>query len=162
MNEEIKTNEQTEEKTFLPTAISPEELEVIFSTIDEPIPVNTVRFSTTDSTTTLFNAVNGSSQKISSVLGKVLSVTNIVIASANVSKEFTEKDNPDSEKVNKPCVHFFTEDGKHYASVSNGIMRSVKNLLSCGIIPTAEKPMKIIFSEIQTKNGKAHTLDLVD
>jgi len=162
MNEEIKTNEQTEEKAFLPTTVSRAELEAIFSTIDEPVPVNTVRYSTTNSTTTLFNAVNGSSQKISSVLGNVLTVTNIVIASANVSKEFSEKDNPDSEKVNKPCVHFFTEDGKHYASVSDGIMRSVKNLLSCGIIPTAEKPVKIFFSEIQTKNGRAHTLDLVD
>lgn len=155
MNEETKTN------SFLP-AVSSDEMEVIFATIDEPIPANTVRYTTTDKTTTLFNAVNGSSQKISSVLGNIIAVTDIVIASANVSKEFIEKDNPDSEKVNKPCVHFFTEDGKHYASVSNGIMRSVKNLLSCGIIPTAEKPMKIIFSEIQTKNGKAHTLDLVD
>ena len=121
-----------------------------------------IRFTTNSSTTVLFNAVNGSSEKISSILGNVLNVTDIVITSADVAEEYAERENKDAHRISKPCVHFFTDTGKHYASVSNGIVRSTKNLLMCGLIPTKEAPIKVVFSEISTKNGKAHTFDLVD
>jgi len=49
----------------------------------------------------------------------------------------------------------------HFSSISNGIARSAKNLIGCGLTPTQERPIKIVFKEINTKKGKAHTFDMV-
>lgn len=159
MNENTNTNqtaEQTTEQSFTLTAQNDPTFDITEAHGTD------IRYTTNTSTTVLFNAVNGSSEKISGILGNVVEVSDIVITSADVAEDFAERENKDAHRISKPCVHFFTTNGKHYASVSNGIVRSTKNLLMCGLTPTKETPIKLVFSEIQTKNGKAHTFDLVD
>lgn len=102
-----------------------------------------IRTTTTTETETLFNAVNGASEKLVDYIGKVVEVVNIVVTSADVAKDFSEREKEDAEKVNKPVVHFFTADNKHITSISNGIVRGVQNLLACSIIPTEDAPINL-------------------
>lgn len=117
-----------------------------------------VRFTTTTNDVDLFNAVNGGSESIKNYMGVDLSIDEMVVTSANVHEE---KENEDSPIVSKPCVHFFTTDGKHLATLSNGVIRAAMNLIQCGFTPTKESPITIKFKTIETKKGTAHTFDLI-
>lgn len=121
-----------------------------------------IRATTTDSTATLFNAINGSSKKISEFLGVPLEIKNIVVGSADVAKNYDEKDDENAEKESKPCVHFFTTDGTHISSISNGIVRATKKLFEAGLQPFEDAPIKIMFTTVNTKKGTAHSFDLVE
>ena len=120
-----------------------------------------IRATTTDKTSVLFNAVNGQGQKVKDFIGVELNVVNIVVTSADVAKDFSNKDNPDVEKVSKPCCHFFTVDGLHISSISNGITRAVMKLFECGLQPIDGEPVKMMFTTMETKNGTAHSLTLL-
>lgn len=117
-----------------------------------------VRHTTTTDTSTLFNAVNGSAEPIKSIIGDTIEVIDIVITSADVHEDVNDDDSP---IINKPLANFFTSDGQHYSSLSNGIIRSVKNLFNCGLAPTPETPIRLKFKTVNTKRGVAHTFDLV-
>lgn len=118
-----------------------------------------VRESTTAETNTLFNAVNGGAESCKVLVDKdAIDVVNIVVTSTDVHEN---KDDEESPLVNKPVAHFFTVDGKHYSSLSNGIIRTVRNLLGCGITPTKEAPLKIKFVSRETKRGTAFVFELV-
>lgn len=117
-----------------------------------------IRYSSTFDDVTLFNALNSSSESIADHFGEDIKVLNIVITTAQVSSDFNDDF---AEKEDKPCVHFFCENDLHLASVSNGIIRSAENLITCGFMPTPEAPIVIRFKEIKTKRGTAHTFDLV-
>lgn len=118
-----------------------------------------VRESTTAETSTLFNAVNGGAESCKVLVDKdAIDVVNIVVTSTDVHEN---KDDEESPIVNKPVAHFFTSDGKHYSSLSNGIIRTVRNLLGCGITPTKETPLKIKFISRETKRGTAYVFELV-
>lgn len=121
-----------------------------------------VRATTTDSTATLFNAINGSGKKVAEFLGVPLEIKNIVVGSADVAKNFDEKDDEDAEKENKPCVHFFTTDGTHISSISNGIVRATKKLFEAGLQPVENAPIKIMFTTVNTRKGTAHSFELVE
>jgi hypothetical protein len=121
-----------------------------------------VRATTTDRTSTLFNALNGQGKKIKDVLGVELTITNIVVTSADVVKNFAEKDKENAEKVSKPCVHFFTDDGQHISSISTGICRATEKLFAAGLTPIEGAPIKLMFITIETKNGTAHSFMLMD
>ena len=120
-----------------------------------------IRATTTDKTSVLFNAVNGQGQKVKDFIGVELNVINIVVTSADVAKDFTNKDNPETEKVSKPCCHFFTADGIHISSISNGITRAVMKLFECGLQPVDGAPVRMMFTTMETKNGTAHSLTLL-
>lgn len=120
-----------------------------------------VRATTTDKNTVLFNAVNGQGQKVKDFLGVELEIVNIVVTSADVAKDYADKDNENAEKVSKPCVHFFTADGIHISSISNGICRGVMMLFECGMQPVEGSPLHIMFTTIETKNGTAHSFTLI-
>lgn len=117
-----------------------------------------IRFTTTFDEVTLFNSINSSSESVADHFNEDITVENIVITTAQVNKDINDDF---SEKEDKPCVHFFCKDGLHLASVSNGIIRSAENLITCSIIPSPEAPIVIKFKEITTKKGKAHSFDLV-
>ena len=117
-----------------------------------------VRYSTTFDDVDLFNAVNGGSEAVKDYLGQELEVSDIVITSADVHED---RDNDESPIVSKPCVHFYTTDGKHLTTLSNGIIKSAKNLIGCGFAPCKEHPIVIKFKTINTKKGTAHSFDLV-
>ena len=118
-----------------------------------------VRESTTAETNILFNAVNGSADSCKVLVDKEpITVNNIVITSADVHED---KDDENSPVINKPVAHFFTVDGKHYSSLSNGIIRTVKNLLGCGIVPTNDNPLTLKFVSRETKRGTAFVFELV-
>ena len=117
-----------------------------------------IRYSSTFDDVTLFNALNSSSESIADHFGEDIKVMNMVVTTAQVASDFNDDF---AEKEDKPCVHFFCEDGLHLASVSNGIIRSTENLITCGFMPTPEAPIVIRFKEIKTKRGTAHTFDLV-
>lgn len=119
---------------------------------------NPVRYSSTAETSKLFNAVNGTAEKVADILGETVTVSDIVITSADVP---IDPNDDDSEKENRPCVHFFTVDGRHISSISNGICRSARLLVSCGLNPTIENPVNIVFKEGKAKKGTFHTFDLV-
>lgn len=120
-----------------------------------------IRTATTTDDVVLFNAVNGSAENVVDYMNNDIKVVNIVVTSADILKDINDPDPENGEKENKPVIHFFTDDGKHISSISNGIIRATKNLLSCGFIPTAEQPITIRFKEIRTKRGIAHSFDLI-
>lgn len=122
---------------------------------------STIRTSTTTDDVTLFNAVNGSAENITDHFNEDIKVIDIVVTSADILKDINDPDPENGEKENKPVVHFFTADGLHISSISNGIIRATKNLLSCGFIPTAESPITIRFKEARTKRGIAHSFDMI-
>ena len=122
----------------------------------------TIRATTTDKTSTLFNALNGQGKKVKDVLGVELTITNIVVTSADVVKNFNEKDKENAEKVSKPCIHFFTDDGQHISSISAGICRATEKLFAAGLAPIEGTPVKLMFTTVETKNGTAHSFMLMD
>ena len=117
-----------------------------------------VRETTTTDDVTLFNAVNSTGEKVADNLGVDIIVTNIVITSADVNSDMNDENN---DKVNKPCVNFFTADGRQISSISNGIIRATRALFGVGFTPTTERPITIRFKEQKTKKGTCHTFDLV-
>ena len=117
----------------------------------------TVRETTTGDTAKIFNAVSGASDPVKELLGKEVEVTDIVVTSTDVHEI---KDDEESRMINRPVVHFYTTDGKHYASLSNGIVRTTKVLLECGIVPTPDTPIKIKFRTVETRRGTAHIFEL--
>lgn len=152
-NENVSCETKTEETTLV-------KVDNTFATVAPTEEIPLVRFTTTESNSRLFNATNGSADiKIADVIGQSFDIVDIVITSAVVPVNPNEEN---SEKVNKPCVHFFTADGIHISSIANGIIRSVKNLIGCGLVPTKENPVKIIFKTTNTKRGIAHTFDMCD
>ena len=117
-----------------------------------------VRYSTTYEDTDLFNAVNGGSEPVKNYLDKEVEVTDIIITSADVHEDVNDEDSP---VVSKPCVHFLCTDGKHLATLSNGVIKSAKNLIACGFAPSEGHSIIIKFRTVETKKGTAHTFDLV-
>lgn len=117
-----------------------------------------VRYTTTVDDAALFNAVNGTSESVKNYMDKDIIIKDIVITSADVHDD---KEDDESPVHSKPCVHFYTTDDKHIASLSNGIIRSAKALINCGFTPTIERPITIRFKTVETKKGTAHTFDLV-
>lgn len=151
-----KANTQTQETTTITTQTTGN-FEIAAAGQGE-----TVRATTTDKTSTLFNALNGQGKKIKDVLGVELTVTNIVVTSADVVKNFAEKDKENAEKVSKPCIHFFTDDGQHISSISTGICRATEKLFAAGLTPIEGAPVKLMFTTVETKNGTAHSFMLMD
>lgn len=156
MNANKKTPAQEtpaqENTTLSITPVNPD----IFA-VTAPGNAPAVRHSSTTETTTLFNAVNGSGTPIKDILGDTIEVVDVVVTSVEVHEDKNDEDSP---IVNKPCANFFTTDGQHYSSLSNGIVRAVKNLFNCGLTPTPETPIKIRFKTVNTPRGVAHTFDL--
>lgn len=124
----------------------------------EPGTAPLLRTSTTTDSSKLFNALNGNADTVKDWIGEEVDVTAIVVTSADVPSIMGDED---SERVCKPCVHFFTLDGSHISSISNGIIRATKMLLACGLTPTEDEPIRIVFKEIKTKKGTAHSFDMV-
>ena len=152
------TTESTE--TMSPALVSTTDLTAEFKTVEVGTGA-TIRTTTTTDDVTLFNAINGSAEKVEDYLGKEVIVTDIVVSSADVLKDINDPDPDNGEKENKPVVHFFTNEGVHISSISNGIARATKNLLSVGFQPTKESPITIRFKEVKTKRGTAHSFDLI-
>lgn len=146
--------------------INAEKMEVITSEIadnafaiyNENEKHEKIRFSTTDSMITLFNAINGVSIPVKKFIGEVISVTAIVIGEGLVSKD---RNNEEAGKEYIPCVHLFTDKGEHISTLSKAFCNSVQNLIECGIIPSPEAPIKIHVTEEECKKGKMHTFNLV-
>lgn len=154
MNAKTNTNAKNTENNFSLSIVD----NSIF-TVQEVGSQPIVRDSTTADTAILFNAVNGGGIPVKDVLGEVIEVTNIVICSAELPED---REKPEGKKVSKPCVNFFTASGEHYSTLSNGCVRATRNLLSCGLTPTPETPIKIKFKTISTPKGTAHTFDLIE
>lgn len=129
----------------------------IYATV-EPGTAPLLRSSTTTDNAKLFNSLNGNAESVKDWIGEEVDVCDIVITSADVPSVMGDEN---SERVCKPCVHFFTLDGAHISSISNGIIRATKMLLACGLTPTEDSPIRILFKEIDTKNGRAHTFDMI-
>ena len=119
-----------------------------------------IRTTTTTDDVVLFNAVNGSAESVEDYLDKEVVIKDIIVTSADVLTDI-DADPDTGERESKPVVHFFTNDDRHISSISNGIARATKNLLSCGFIPTAERPFTIKFKTVKTKRGTAHSFDLI-
>lgn len=124
---------------------------------------NAIRFTTTFDDAALFNAVNGGSDPVKKYLGQEVEVTDMLITSAELHEGRTADGEQDESTpiVSKPCVHFYTADGQHLTTLSNGIVKSAKNLISCGFAPSEGHSIVIKFRTIETKKGTAHTFDLI-
>ena len=126
--------------------------------LDETCTAPALRYTTTTDDVKLFNVLNGGSEPVSDYIDTDVEVSDIIIASAEVA---ADPNDDESETVSKPCAHFITTNGKHLATLSNGVIKACKNLLSVGFAPTPETPITIHFKTIKTKRGTAHTFDLV-
>lgn len=134
------------------------EIERAFETVEVNANNARIRYSTTTETNDLFNALSGKSESIKNYIGETVSVIKMIVTANDVA---IDRDDPDKGKVNKPIVHFFTADRKHISTLSNGIIRNVKFMLECGIIPTVENPLNIRFDTVETPKGTAHTFDIM-
>lgn len=134
------------------------EIERTFETVTVDENNAKIRYSTTTETNDLFNALSGKSEPVKNYIGETVSVVKLVVTANDID---VNRENPDEGKVNKPIVHFFTADGKHISTLSNGIIRNVKFMLECGIIPTVENPINIRFDTVETAKGIAHTFDIM-
>ena len=134
------------------------EIEKAFETVDVNENNAKIRYSTTTETNDLFNALSGKSEPVKNYIGETVSVVKMVVTANDID---VDRENPDKGKVNKPIVHFFTADGKHISTLSNGIIRNVKFMLECSIIPTVENPINIRFDTVETVKGIAHTFDIM-
>ena len=117
-----------------------------------------LRFTTNTNDTLLFNALRGKSEPVSDYIGETVEVTDIVVSAADM---LIDRNDESKGKENHPIIHFFTADGKHLSTASNGIRRNVVALFEVGKIPSAENPIKIEFDEVETKKGTAQTFNLV-
>ena len=160
-SEEAKENTQATPETALPALIGSYMTmtvdQSIYATV-EPGTAPLLRSSTTTDNAKLFNALNGNAEPVKDWIGEDFDVADIIITSADVPSVMGDEN---SERVCKPCVHFYGLDGTHISSISNGIIRATKMLLACGLTPTPEAPITIRFKEIETKNGRAHTFDMI-
>lgn len=120
-----------------------------------------IRATTTTENKYLFNALSAPSKKVKEFLDEELDIVAIVITSADIAEEYSEKDKEDAKKVSVPCVHFFTLDGDHIASVAHGIHRAADSLISTGITPSEDEPITIRFVEVETKKGTAYSFEWV-
>lgn len=153
-NEELENIAQQEEPALQLMQVE----QSIYATV-EAGTAPLLRQSTTTSEVKLFNALNGSATPVKDYLGESVDVVDIVITSADVPSIMGDDD---SERVSKPCVHFFTLDGEHISSISNGIIKATKMLLACGLTPTPETPIRLKFKEITTKKGTAHSFEMIE
>ena len=159
MNEQTIKNEAAETKqetTALTTKPMTDEFAVVDAGEGQPL-----RYTTTTDDVKLFNAINGTGEKVKTYLNQDVVITDIVISNATVNVDMNDESD-DPEKCDKPCVHFIMENGEQISSISNGIIRAAKNLLGVGFIPTPEHPFVIRFKEIETKKGTAHTFNLIE
>lgn len=134
------------------------EIERAFETVEVDDSNTKIRYSTTTETNDLFNALSGKSEPVKNYIGETVSIAKMVVTANDIN---VNRENPNEGKVNKPIVHFFTVDGKHISTLSNGIIRNVKFMLECGIIPTVENPINIRFDTVETAKGVAHTFDIM-
>ena len=105
-NENLMSNEKMNES--LPAVASKTfDLSKEFSTVAEG-EGSMIRTSTTDDDVTLFNAINSSAEKLEEYIDQEVEVVAIVVTSADVAEDMNDED---SNKVNKPVVHFFC---KHF------------------------------------------------
>lgn len=153
MNEELEEIAKEEENTLQIMQVE----QSIYATV-EAGTAPLLRQSTTTENNKLFNALNGSAKPVKDFIGEEVDITDIVITSADVPSVMGDDE---SERVCKPCVHFFTLDGEHISSISNGIIKSTKMLLACGLTPTENSPITIKFIEVPTKKGTAHSFEMV-
>lgn len=157
-NEIVKGNDVMELAIINQFELTPEDMTNIFSQYDENEGAP-IRYSSTDNKTYLFNSANGGGESITKIFDEVITVVAIVITSANVPVIMSQ---PNGDRVSRPCINFFTDDGRHYASISSGVARAARNILGCGFIPTADDPINISFRQIKTPKGIAHTFDLCE
>lgn len=160
MNDTMNTQAQaqTEEKNALALTAPVSDLITALTITDPDEAAPLLRYSTTSDTVKLFNAVNSVSESVKDNMDTDITVTDIVITKADVPSDINDED---SDRVSKPVIHFYTADGKHISSLSNGIVRATRNLLSCGLYPTPEMPVTIKFRTVNTKKGTAHSFDVV-
>ena len=153
-----KTNTKTTEATEQKMELAQVEVDNSIFKVSAEGEGAAVRYTTTFDDVDLFNAVNGGSEAVKDYIGQEIEVSDIIITSADVHEDVNDEDSP---VVSKPCVHFYTPDGKHLTTLSNGIIKSAKTLISCGFAPSKEHTVVIKFKTIGTKRGTAHTFDLV-
>lgn len=117
-----------------------------------------IRKTTTTDTKRLFNAISSPSKPLKKIIGETIDVVDIVVTSADVHEDANDEE---SAMVNKPVVHFFTLDGEHYSSLSNGIIRATENLLSIGIMPSEDEPFELRITTVDTPRGTAHSFEWI-
>lgn len=117
-----------------------------------------IRKTTTTDTKRLFNAISSPSKPLKKIIGDTIDVIDIVVTSADVHEDANDEESP---MVNKPVVHFFTLDGEHYSSLSNGIIRATENLLSIGITPSEDEPFELRITTVDTPKGTAHSFEWI-
>lgn len=127
----------------------------VFS-VDDAYNLPAIRYSTTDDSTVLFNALNSPNEQVADYIDQEVVVEDIVITGIDLEDKFT------GQSTNKPVVHFFTDDGKHISSIANGILRTTLGLLKTGVCPNAEHPITIRFRMVKVKRGMAHGFDVVN
>lgn len=114
---------------------------------------STVKGNDHDSRMTVFNATTNS-EPISENLGKVIDLVNIVVQVIDIADEET------GEMATVPRTILIDRSGKSYHAISNGVFKSVENLLGVlGMPDTWTKPVTI--KAVQGGTGTRKYFNLV-
>lgn len=102
----------------------------------------------------MFNALNGSSDRITDCINMELNIKDVYIETVVCKNEFT------GEETTCPRTVLIDEDGKGYSAVSIGVFSSLKKLFQVFGTPTWEKPITIIPKQITKGDKKITTLSI--
>ena len=104
---------------------------------------------TDDERAALYNATSNPSAKLSSMIGKTITLENVYVEICDMTDTAT------GEVTKAPRIIFFDKSGSSYACVSKGVFGALKKLFSIFGTPDQwSKPLPIEVKQIEKDGGK--------
>lgn len=119
-----------------------------------------VKAETQDEKIALYNAVQNPTKRISECANLEINVKNIICETVLCRVKDKQTGAETGEVTECPRIILIDDKGVSYTSVSYGIFSSVKMLISIFGVPTWNKPIKVIPTEIHKNEKRILTLKL--
>lgn len=117
--------------------------------------VSTINFDTPEGKKALYNAMNGSESSLRDMVGKKLKIVDVVAHKVQLTNEQT------GEIQNTIRVVFIDDKGHSYATVSTGVVSSIKKLISVFGYPDIANPWTISPRMAKGRKFNYLTIDIV-
>lgn len=92
----------------------------------------------------IYNALNSPTDRLSNMIGKTISVSDVIAEPATITNE-------DGSISNTIRLILVTADGKSYSCVSIGIYNAVKKLIGIFGMPTWQEPLSLEVKQLSRK-----------